>query len=452
MKQLIIEELPYQLDSAPIFASILDMEQPVYLDSSRPYSTRGRFDIFSADPITSISSDQGAADYFAALREAMHEFIPEINNDYHLPFIGGAIGYLGYDLGLDLEKLPSQQTKTLRLPDAVMGLYSWAVIVDHALQRCSLIAHPCTDRKHLDDVRARLTSASNNTQSQFTLGPGFSPTSSYQDYKQAFDLIQDYIHAGDCYQINLTQLFSATFSGSSWPAYLAMRQAAAAPYSAYMRYRGSDMLSMSPERFLHISNQRVTTSPIKGTMKRSTDPKVDAELAQQLLNSSKDRAENLMIVDLLRNDLGKSCLPGSIQVDELFKLESFETVHHLVSTISGQLNADNDSMSLLSGCFPGGSITGTPKVRAMEIIDELENYRRGVYCGSMGYLSCDDQMDFNIAIRTMVCEDERIYCGAGGAIVADSECDSEYQECFTKVEKLITALPGADHTSLNPSY
>jgi para-aminobenzoate synthetase component 1 len=202
----------------------------------------------------------------------------------------------------------------------------------------------------------------------------------------------------------------------------------------------SAILSLSPERFLRTSNQRVTTSPIKGTIGRGDNTEDDKNMAQQLLDSPKDRAENLMIVDLLRNDLGKSCKPGSIKVDELFELQSFETVHHLVSTISGQLQPGKDAIDVLASCFPGGSITGAPKVRAMEIIEELEPQRRSAYCGSIGYISYDGQMDTNIAIRTMVCEDNKIHCWAGGGLVADSDCDSEYQECMTKVEKLLGAL------------
>ena len=200
---------------------------------------------------------------------------------------------------------------------------------------------------------------------------------------------------------------------------------------------------MSPERFLQTANQRVITSPIKGTIGRGADRKLDIELAKQLLDSPKDRAENLMIVDLMRNDLGKSCLPGSIHVDELFELQSFDTVHHLVSTISGQLNEGISPGQLLASCFPGGSITGAPKVRAMEIIEELEPNRRSIFCGAIGYISCDGQMDTNIAIRTMVHESDKVYCWAGGGIVADSDCDSEYQECFTKVDKLMAALARA---------
>lgn len=450
MKPLIIDELPYAPDSAPLFAKFLDCELPVYLDSCAPYSARGRYDIFSANPITTITTDPYSSlntdsynnniKYFEKIKEAINTHTPEIHNDYHLPFIGGALGYFGYDLGRQLEQLPQTIEGDLSLPDACVGIYSWAVVVDHRQQRTLLVCHPCADPALLSDVQRRLATAEPINDSHFTLQSSFSANLSREQYAEAFERIQRYIRAGDCYQINLAQRFSASYQGNPWEAYQRLRPAAAAPYSAYMQCGQHSILSVSPERFLHVSNQRATTSPIKGTIARGSDRASDEALAQQLLNSPKDRAENLMIVDLLRNDLGKSCIPGSIQVDQLFELQRFETVHHLVSTITGQLREDQHALDLLAACFPGGSITGAPKVRAMQIIEELEPHRRSAYCGSIGYISCDGQMDTNIAIRTLICDAEDIHCWAGGGIVADSECASEYQECHTKVDKLLAAL------------
>ena len=450
MDQLIIEELSYSVDSATLFSGFLDMELPVYLDSAAPYSARGRYDIFSAEPVSTLKPDEPSNSisktyshnltYFDRVKDALNELSPSINNDYHLPFIGGALGYFGYDLGRQLEQLPDKAQKDLSLADATVGIYSWAVIVDHRQQRSLLVAQPQTSAALLNDIRQRLNQPTPQADGEFTLCSSFKSNLSRKQYGEAFEQIQHYIQAGDCYQINLAQRFSAQYQGSPWTAYLALRQAAAAPFSAYIGLDDSAILSMSPERFLQTSNQRVTTSPIKGTIGRGENREADDKMAQQLLNSAKDRAENLMIVDLLRNDLGKSCTPGSIQVDELFELQSFETVHHLVSTIRGQLQPGIEAIDLLARCFPGGSITGAPKVRAMEIIEELEPHRRSAYCGSIGYISCDGQMDTNIAIRTMVCEDDKIHCWAGGGIVADSHCDSEYQECMTKIEKLLEAI------------
>jgi para-aminobenzoate synthetase component 1 len=274
----------------------------------------------------------------------------------------------------------------------------------------------------------------------FTLTDGFRSNMTKDRYRQAFDQVQAYIHAGDCYQINLAQRFSAACHGHQWAAYKALRAVTAAPFSAYWSGNGHSILSLSPERFVEVRGSRVTTSPIKGTSRRGKDNREDQQLAAQLIASSKDRAENLMIVDLLRYDLGKSCELGSIEVSELFSLHSFKTVHHLVSTIHGELRQDQTALDLLASCFPGGSITGAPKVRAMEIIEELEPHRRSAYCGAIGYISADGQMDSNITIRTLVAEADKIHCWAGGGIVADSRCDSEYQECWAKVEKLLNTL------------
>ncbi len=456
MQRLTIEELDYQPDSTPLFARLLDLDYAILLDSAAPYSSRGRYDIMAAQPLTFLREDNVTRkgnylgisnsykhnlNLFDTLKQAIEHYTPSLTNDYHLPFIGGAMGLFSYDLARQLECLPTTAQQDITLPDAVIGIYSWAVIVDHRQQRTLLVAHPQTEPAMVREILGRLKCQEHQPALEnFSLQGEFASNMSKEAYQQSFQRIKHYINAGDCYQINLAQRFSASYQGSPWDAYSKLRAVAGAHFSAYMQLGQQSVLSLSPERFLHVGNRRVTTSPIKGTIARGTDTQTDNRLAQQLLNSSKDKAENLMIVDLLRNDLGKACIPGSIQVDQLFELQSFETVHHLVSTITGQLEEDKTAIDLLRGCFPGGSITGAPKVRAMEIIEELEPHRRTAYCGSLGYISCDGQMDTNIAIRTMVCDQQKIYCWAGGGIVADSDCDAEYQECFTKVGKLLSAL------------
>lgn len=441
MARLAIEELPYQLDSAPLFAGIADLDQALFLDSSAPWCSRGRYDILTAQPLHSLSVESAATaagDFFDTLREAVRTVAPAIHNDYHLPFVGGAAGFMGYDLGQAVERIAGRSPRDIDLPLATLGIYSWAIIVDHRQQRTILLSQPSTPASLLKEIRQRL---SRQPQRQpFALTEAFASNMSRADYNEAFAAIQRYIRAGDCYQVNLAQRFTATCEGDPWTAYAALRPITAAPFSAFMKLGNKALLSLSPERFLHVGNGRVTTSPIKGTRKRGITPEADQFLARQLLHSSKDRAENLMIVDLLRNDLGKSCVPGSIQVDNLFELQSFETVHHLVSTITGQLKPSDDALSLLKGCFPGGSITGAPKIRAMQIIDELEPHQRSVYCGTLGYLSSDGQMDTNIAIRTLVNDNGKLHCWGGGGIVADSNCDSEYEECLNKVGPLLRCL------------
>lgn len=448
MNQLKIEELDYQPDSTKLFEQIRDLELPVFLDSAAPHSMRGRFDLLTAQPQQLVKHHLNSTtyanniNYFIKLKETIADVTPPLSNDYHLPFVGGAVGYLGYDLGRELEKLPCFAQQDITLPDALMGIYTWAIIVDHRQQRTALLAHPRCSPSLLAEIKGRVTrtNPASTNKTPFQLLEPFRSNMTQQDYEQAFECIKRFIFSGDCYQINLAQRFSAQFSGDSWAAYCRLRAVAAAPFSAYLADNDFSIMSLSPERFIQVTNQRATTSPIKGTSARGATTELDKTMAQQLLNSAKDRAENLMIVDLLRNDLGKSCKPGSIHVDDLFELQTFDTVHHLVSTISGELGDDTSAVELLQNCFPGGSITGAPKIRAMEIIEQLEPHRRSAYCGAIGYLSCDGQMDTNIAIRTMICESNTIHCWGGGGIVADSICASEYQESLTKVEKLLDAL------------
>lgn len=286
----------------------------------------------------------------------------------------------------------------------------------------------------------------------------FHLTSSWQSnmdkasYIEKFNKVQSYLLSGDCYQINLAQRFSAQYQGDEFEAYLALKSANKAPFSAFIRLNNAAILSVSPERFLQLSQGKVQSKPIKGTMPRSDNKVQDAKNAEILRHSSKDNAENLMIVDLLRNDISKSCQAGSVKVPKLFDIESFPAVHHLVSTVEGTLASDKHATDLLRGAFPGGSITGAPKIRAMEIIEELEPHRRSVYCGSIGYLSNCGTMDTSITIRTLICQpsklpsntsihDEKmIHCWAGGGLVADSTAESEYQETFDKVNCILPVL------------
>lgn len=278
----------------------------------------------------------------------------------------------------------------------------------------------------------------------------FRPKQTATDYKANVDTVKRYIQAGDCYQVNLSQEFNGRYKGNSWDAYKALTKAHPTPFSAFLRQREADVLSISPERFLSINQNIIKTSPIKGTRARGKTATEDQALAEELKHSEKDRAENLMIVDLLRNDLGLHAEPGTVKVEGLFELESFRNVHHLVSHIKATLRSEVTPLRALLAAFPGGSITGAPKIRAMEIIRELEPHWRGPYCGSIFYYGLDGTLDSNIAIRTMLCENEQtdesgeehgtIRCWGGGGIVADSDPESEYQETLTKVKPLMDFL------------
>ncbi|MGA0807375.1 MAG: aminodeoxychorismate synthase component I, partial [Pseudohongiellaceae bacterium] len=275
---------------------------------------------------------------------------------------------------------------------------------------------------------------------KFKLLGRFSKDISKHGYGMAFDKIASYINAGDCYQVNLAQCFSAHCKGDSWTAFRRLQGRANAPFAAYLEDGGQAVLSFSPERFLRVERGEVMTQPIKGTRPRSADPAQDRANRIDLETSTKDRAENLMIVDLLRNDLGRVCAFGSVSVENLFETQSFTNVHHLVSTVKGRLERADDVFALLAASFPGGSITGTPKLRAMQIINELENMPRSVYCGAIAWIDFSGDMDSNICIRTLVKDGNSIHCWGGGGIVADSDGPSEYQETLDKISILINNL------------
>lgn len=350
------------------------------------------------------------------------------------PFGGGAVGYVGYDLARRLDDLPALAEDDLALPEMAVGIYTWAVVVDHRERRCWL-AGDATGRAEWRRLTAHLPPTG-----RFRVDGMPVSDMSAADYAAAFARVQHYLREGDCYQVNLAQRFCAGAAGDAFALYATLRRDNPAPFAAFLNFPFGQVLSASPERFLRLRDGRVETKPIKGTRPRSADPQEDRALAAALQASVKDRAENLMIVDLLRNDLGKTCRPGSVRVPHLFALESFATVHHLVSTVTAELAPGRDAIDLLRGCFPGGSITGAPKRRAMAIIEELEPHRRGVYCGAIGYLGFDGAMDSNIAIRTLVHTAGRICFAAGGGIVSDSTAAQEYQESLDKAAALLQVL------------
>jgi para-aminobenzoate synthetase component 1 len=453
MPNLNIQALPYQASSETLFAALRDLPDAVWLDSGAPYSIQGRFDIISACPdgivetrgaISTIVDQHGSRtseqDPFLLAEQLLEPLVDKtLSTDY--PFVGGLIGYFSYDLGRRTIDIPATAKQITQLPDMRIGRFLWALVVDHQEQRSELVFHPqCTDQlRELISFRLRALTSTENTD-KFTLKQKFAATLSEPEYKEAIRAVKRYIVSGDCYQTNFTQHFSAQFSGDLWPAYLALRQAVGSPYSAFWQWRDQALLCVSPERSISIKDRQAETKPIKGTIKRGSDPEQDLQRAEQLMASAKDRAENLMIVDLLRNDLSRNSEPGSIRVPKLFELESFANVHHLVSTVTGVLAENSTPLDMLRDSFPGGSITGAPKKRAMEIIEQLEPVRRSVYCGSIGYISANQNMDSNIAIRTLIADGDTLHCWGGGGIVADSEESQEYQESIDKIKALLEAL------------
>lgn len=422
------------------------------LESAGPLGADNGFDIITADPLATLETrgqvttlragadiSKHHEDPLALLAHTQQQLLGELELcATHLPFIGGALGLFGYDLGRRFERLPVQAAADIAVPDMAVGIYDWALLRNVATGDWQLVHWG--DKAGLANRLAWLEQQQAKPAPAFALQGTWQSNMSRAEYGEKFARIQEYLAAGDCYQINLTQRFSAPYQGDEWQAYCLLATANKAPFSAFIRLPESALLSLSPERFLLLDGRHIETKPIKGTRPRHPDPATDRQVARELAQADKDRSENLMIVDLLRNDIGRVSQPGSVSVPHLFAVESFPAVHHLVSTIHGELDARWQGVDLLRACFPGGSITGAPKIRAMEIIEELEPQRRNAYCGSIGYLSQHGRMDTSICIRTLIAEAGRLHCWAGGGIIADSDADSEYQETYDKVARILPPL------------
>lgn len=430
-------ELPYASDASHYFSALADLPWAVWLDSGG----MARYDIISAAPqhTWALNLDEIEGDPFYLLRDALGEWLEPIED---VPFAGGVLGCWSYDLARRLMSMPAAASDNERLPEMLVGLYDWALILDHQRQRAQLVSRLrfVETALVLPEILQRLRASPVHHIDNFRVIGRVASNFTRKTYEIAFAAVQKYLHEGDCYQINLAQRFSAKASGDAFGAYLALRRLSPAPYSAFINFPQVQVLCASPERFVSVRNGQVETKPIKGTRPRGGNIELDKQLAEQLRLHPKDRAENLMIVDLLRNDLSKSCVPGSVRVPKLFEIESFASVHHLVSTVQGVLAPKNDALDVLRDCFPGGSVTGAPKLRAMQIIEQLEPNRRGVYCGAIGYIGFDGNMDTNIVIRTLVYGDSEIRGWAGGGIVADSELAEEYKETLDKASSMLELL------------
>ena len=430
-------ELPAGSAASRSYAVLADLPWAMWLDSGG----LARYDILTAAPYRTFALERAGTqgDPFAALRNELGEPCPPVTD---VPFAGGALGYWSYDLARRMMVLPGIAQVDGHLPDMAIGIYDWAVVLDHQQHTARLVSHQrfAETGRLLPQILLRLQSNPLPLHDTFRVHGEVVSNFTRDSYAAAFAVVQDYLRAGDCYQVNLAQRFSVKADGDAFGAYLALRSMSPAPYSAVLNLPRAQVLCASPERFISVQDGRVETRPIKGTRPRSSDEQQDRLHADELHWHPKDRAENLMIVDLLRNDLGKSCAPGSVRVPKLFEVESFANVHHLVSTVEGRLATGRDALNVLSDCFPGGSVTGAPKLRAMQIIEQLEPHRRGVYCGAIGYIGFDGNMDSNIAIRTLVHEGGNIHCWAGGGIVADSSLEAEYQETLHKASAMLRLL------------
>lgn len=488
MKKLVIKPIPFPTDNIQqFFAPLSQLPWAMLLESASTQHIDSRYHIIVADPVatltthTAVNQDQAKPEQtktviehnnittaysdepFELLQKTLDNVIGKLDNSVsELPFVAGALGYFGYDLGRSIEvfeshkeseKIDSSLNKhsiaqdDLDFPDMLVGLYEWAIIIDTHTQQAwqtqySIDAEQAWLARQqwliAQGVGVEASEATN--QQAFELSQDWQSNMTEDEYGQKFAQIQAYLRSGDCYQINLAQRFHNHYQGDEWQAYCKLSQYNQAPFSAFIRLADKAVLSISPERFIQLKDGNIETKPIKGTRPRSDMPEQDQANAEALKCAEKDRAENLMIVDLLRNDIGKIAVPGSVSVPHLFAIESFPAVHHLVSTIIGKLPTQQTPAALLRACFPGGSITGAPKIRAMQIIEELEPHRRSLYCGSIGYISSHSTMDSSITIRTLLCDSGEIYCWAGGGIVADSVVTEEYRETYDKLGKILPIL------------
>jgi para-aminobenzoate synthetase component I len=489
----LVEPLQHVEDPAEVCSRFLDLPYVLFLDSAAPDHPDAHYSFLTADPVCVVRSkgevtevwrrpaDKWTSDSGDALGVA-RALLPAEPVDPVPglpPFQGGIAGYIGYDWGAILERLPRPRFDDLHIPDVVLCLYDWVIAWDHRTKVTWLVstglpeAGPARERHaraRMDVVRERLQGRQNSgTADQFRPGSGPSllphltrrptPAPTYpaigiesaarlglrstftrQGYLDAVSRVREYILAGDIFQANLSQRFQGQWGTTPFDLYRRLRRRNPAPFAAYLGFNEVAVLSASPERFLRLDGQHIETRPIKGTRPRGLGPMHDAALGRALAESRKDRAENVMIVDLLRNDLSRVCRPGTVRVPELFALEHHPTVHHLVSTVIGEIEPGVGAVELIRAAFPGGSITGAPKVRAMEIIAELEPTQRGVYCGSIGYLSATGAMDTSIVIRTYLLLNGQVYFQAGGGIVADSDPELEYRETLDKARGLIETL------------
>lgn len=464
---MLIENIPYR-DPFSLCKIFSNQVGTTFIDSSKFDDNLGRYSFLAVDPfqiLTSKNKEVKIDGKLVSYSTNPFEVLEKELAKYPLktfaglpPFQSGVAGFFSYDLKNHLEELPQIEEDDLQFPDLFLGFYDIVIAFDNLYKECYVISSGYPEKissLRLARSGQRLTwilDKIDNLESNFnkptsdTTIPKKSIDSNFtkDEYLKAVQKTIDYIHDGDIFEANISQRFISLLPKALKPIdlYEKIRQKNPAPFSAFINANKTQILSSSPERFLKLNNKHVETRPIKGTAPRSKDTAIDKQNAEDLSKSEKDWAENVMIVDLMRNDISKVCEDGSVKVPQLCKVESFETVHHLVSSVEGKLQQNKNAVDLLRATFPGGSITGAPKIRAMEIIAEIEGIKRGPYCGSIGYIGFNGDMDTSIVIRTYAIKNNIVTYQAGGAIVSDSSPAGEYQETLDKAKALKSALTG----------
>lgn len=456
----LIKEIEFQ-DPLPIFSKFAHQQGSLFLNSAQLMKDCGRYSFIALDPFLTLTSKNGkinlnneqlCSDPFQVLSEQLERFPMNFHSELP-PFQGGVAGFFGYDLYQHLEKISASQQDDMQFPDLALGFYDLVIAFDHEVQRAWIFSsgYPLKSTNERENrAKKRCEWLLNELKTIPTLSKTFLTCNetdiqanfSKNEYQSAVIKVKDFILDGDIFEANISQRFMVKLSQTvdAFNLYRRLHEINPAPFSAYLVFGDTILVSASPERFLKLTGEHIETRPIKGTRRRGKSQEEDSQIANELIASEKDQAENVMIVDLLRNDLSRVCNDHSVKVPKLCGLESYATVHHLVSVVTGRLQAHYNAVDLLRVAFPGGSITGAPKIRAMEIIAEIEPTKRGPYCGSIGYIGFNGDMDTSIIIRTYAIKDNIVTFQAGGAIVLDSDPLLEYEETLTKAKALRSAL------------
>ncbi len=447
--EIIVREIKTSLSAFDVY-SLFKGPDIIFLDSAKDPERLGRYSFIGLNPFKKITYRNGiitedgsitTGDPFVAMNKILNKY--RVKNRTQLPFIGGCIGYMAYDLARDLEELPVLTEATMGIPSFYFVFYENMIVVDHHRNKVMIteLYRMTVGLTRLDEIEATIKGGKPNAMGRLTTVPiTFASAFDQKGYMVAVERMRQYIRTGDVYIANMTHTYRGTTERDGFHIYKILRHLNPAPFAAYMPLDGFEVLSSSPERFMQIRQGKVATRPIKGTRPRSTIPEIDEANKRALEESEKDKSELLMVVDLERNDLSKVCRPYTVKVTELFEIESYATVHHLVATVEGKLKEEQTAVDCMKACFPGGSITGTPKIRAMEVIEELEQTRRHLYTGCIGYFGFDGNADFNIVIRTILKQGKEVHIGVGGGITWESDPGAEYQETLDKAAVLFEAM------------
>lgn len=448
--QVLVQEIKTELDAFDIYSLFKEDKTASILDSGMGAENLGRYSIVGLNPFTTFKYEQDICtinekkingDPFEEIKKLISTY--KVENNTELPYVAGAMGYFSYDLGRKIEEIPVMALEEVKVPDCYFYFYDNAIVVDNLEKRTyitglGILKSKEDSVKEIKDIILKGNKVKynelNNSDTEFASNFG------KDEYIETVEKFRQYIRTGDIYIANLTQRFCCETTKEPYEVYKNLRHINPAPFAAFMNVEDFSIVSSSPERFLEIRNNVVETRPIKGTRPRGKNSEEDLKNKMELINSEKDKSELLMIVDLERNDLSKVCKPYSVKVTELFELEEYSTVFHLVSTVIGELKEEHTAVDCIKACFPGGSITGAPKVRSMEVIEELEPTRRNIYTGCIGYLGFDGNADFNIVIRTILMKDKKAYLGVGGGITWESIKEDEYEETLDKARALMRVL------------